>query len=178
MRLKSLSLILTPTTLHRHITHTQPTKLPFITFPTYFSKFFTQSGILRLLRLTPAVRFTTAFFDSTLCLSFDCFDQLFLHTRVPRQMALCREFRDDLLMASQYWKCAPGRVPRTFLTSLVSTLQLASSTQGKNLSRINPKSLIYPNARCKNEIKGKENHWITIDYMTDYAIKEYRLRNI
>ena len=34
-----------------------------------------------------------------------------------------------------------------------------------------------PNARCRNEIKGK-NYWVTIDYMTDYAIKEYRLLNM
>ena len=27
------------------------------------------------------------------------------------------------------------------------------------------------------KIKRKKNNWITIDYMTDYAIKEYRLRN-
>ena len=27
------------------------------------------------------------------------------------------------------------------------------------------------------KIKRKENYWITIDYMTDYAMKEYRLRN-
>ena len=151
MRLKSLSLILTPTTLHRHITHTQPTKLPFITFPTYFSKFFTQSGILQLNfsglhQLSGLQRpSSTALFacPSTTSTSFFC-----THASPGKWL-----FVVNLGMIYWWLLSIENVLPVVFLELfwLHSYLHynLPLQHKEKNLSRINPKSLIYPTARCK-----------------------------
>ena len=96
LRLKSLSLILTPTPLHQHMTHTHThtTNQPNSHFPTYFFKLHLHSvwttstlWLSGLQRPSSAALFTCPSIAST----------RFLHTRPP-QMALCRVFRDGLLM--------------------------------------------------------------------------------
>ena len=84
-------------------------------------------------------------------------------THVPRQMALCRELRDGLLMASQWWKMCSRSRSSHLLMSLTTTFFFFFFfffffyTRKINLTAcINPKSRIYANARCRNK-KGKEN---------------------
>ena len=74
------------------------------------------------------LRFTTAFFGYTLHLFFDFFDQLYAHA-FPRQMALCREFRDGLLMVLSNENVPP--VVFLALSNLACNYTTTSYTQAK-----------------------------------------------
>ena len=147
-------------------------------FPTYFFRLrfcsFQYTSTL-LLRFTPAVWFTAVYLDSTFHLSFYCFDQLFC-TRVPRQMALCRELGMVLLTASQYWKMCFWTCSSRFLTSLVTTPQPLSSTQAKLNHTLYPPKI--PNIYRRKVLHTREeNYWYKINYKTSYTNDEYKLRN-
>ena len=128
-------------------------------FPAYFFTFrrHPQSSILStwLLRFTPAVWFTAAYLDSTFHFFVNSFDLLFC-TRVPRQKALCREFRDGFIdgfsvMKMCFWTCSS--ITMTFFFRI-------KKNPGNNTYQ--PKTL---NMQTQGvTTKEREKYWIEIDY--------------
>ena len=156
MRLKSLSLILNPTTVNTW--HTQPTKHPFSITPIFQ---------LTSPHVSQRLRFTPTFFDSTLHSSS------FLHTCPPANGSLSwikGWFTDGFSVMKNLLPVAFLALANVAHYSLL--LLLRTEKNSPPVSTQNPEYM-----QTQGVKKGKNNYWITIDYMTVYTIKEYMLRN-
>ena len=160
MRLKSLSLILNPTAINTW--YAQPTKHPFsinstfqLTSPCHN---FIQLVILQLyfsglLQLSSTALFTRPSITST----------SFLHTRPPANGSLLwikGWFTDGFSVMKTVLPVAFHALANVAHYNLLLLLHWEKQTS----PRINPKSLIYPNARCKKwnkrERKSLDNDWL------------------
>ena len=115
-----------------------------------------------------------AYFDRTLLLSFDFFGQLLGTLRSPANgfLTCIQELLTERLFSNE--NCASIRMCSCyFLTFNVTNCQ----TQ-KNLSlHVSTQTSKYMLAQGVKMKERKENYWIKNDYITYYAILEYRLRN-